>query len=416
VSTKSDPPQTDFAQRVILRLRRSRKVQAAVRRARRGWRSLTAPPSTPLARAARRGDAAAVARLVDAGADLRTDGAAALREAAAWDRVEAAALLLARGADASGLDPREVSPETLHAIRQIHHRRRDPHPAPGASDAARALAAELDARGVAVVPGLAGPELLARLRAEFAAFIASLEAKLAEGRGLLAHYDEEEHFWAHDRAYICNNAFRYSPALVELTCHPLLMQAAELYIGRRPHIQRGGAMRYLPLPTVDNDMFGWHHDMEDKRFKIQVLLTDVPDGGRGQNMSYVLGSHRPFHPYAMFTGNACTLDYCREQVGSAEVFECTGKAGDVFIFDSNGAHRGNRRDTAPVRDVFMVEYTADESYIWGGDIDPAVLARQPAEGRAALELMTRATPAWDKPIVRTLPMWAELLPNVASWV
>ena len=33
-------------------------------------------------------------------------------------------------------------------------------------------------------------------------------------------------------------------------------------------------MRYLPSAPTQNDMFGWHHDMEEKRFKVMILRKD----------------------------------------------------------------------------------------------------------------------------------------------
>ena len=183
-----------------------------------------------------------------------------------------------------------------------------------------------------------------------------------------------------------------------------------------PHIQRGGAMRYLPTPARSNDMFGWHHDMEDKRFKIQVLLTDVGEDGDGQNMSYVLGSHKLFHPHAMYFNNATTLGYCREHMGELKIFDAVGTAGDIFIFDSNGVHRGNRRESAGIRDVFMVEYTGDTSFIWGGDVNAAVVEEIRPAGPGPFELLLRAPKLWDQPRLRELPVWLENLPHVERWL
>ena len=343
-------------------------------------------------------------------------------DAAARDKAEVAACLLAGGADPglvddrgrSALDAANTPPETLHAIRQHYHRRRAPTGAPTVSDQARQWAEELDEKGIVKVSGLVGPELLARLRREFADFIAHLEASRARGEGAYVHYDEEEHFWDKDNAFVCNNAFKYSNALVEFSCNPLLIDAAEIYLGRTPHIQRGGAMRYLPSPPRSNDMFGWHHDMEDKRFKVQVLLTGVDGGGAGQNMSYVMGSHKLFHPYRMFIRNECRPEYFHEHVRDCEIFDAIGEAGDVFIFDSNGVHRGNRRETAAERDVFMVEYTADASFIWGGDVDPSLVRAMPTPN--PFERLVRAEKVWDQPTTRKLPMWLENLPHVERWL
>lgn len=173
-------------------------------------------------------------------------------------------------------------------------------------------------------------------------------------------------------------------------------------------------MRYLPCQHLSNDMFGWHHDMEEKRFKIMVLLTDVPVGG--QHMSYVLGSHRARHPHSMFFRNACPLEYCASYLPEIRIFDAIGRAGDVFVFDSNGAHRGNRRPEGPLREVFMLEYTADSSHIWGGDLPAEFAASLPTEADHPFRRFMQAEKAWEKPARRKSPSWVENLPNIRRWL
>lgn len=387
----------------------------------------TSDTGRALIAAARGGDLQTTVRLLNDGAspdapDRR--GRTALHEAAARGHADVAACLLARGAnprveDGKGrtaLDARNTTPEVLHQIRQRYHRRRaDPEATLSrASEDARHLAAELAQTGIVKISGLVGTEDLARMRQEFQGFIESLDARLSRGDGIYKQYDEEEHFWQKDRAYVSNNAFKHSPTLTRLCCHPTLLDAASLYLGRAPHIQRGGAMRYLPSPAVSNDMFGWHHDMEEKRFKVMILLTGVGEGG--QHMSYLVRSHTLFHPYAMFFENPCSVDYCRAHLPNVEVFDAVGTAGDMFVFDSNGAHRGNRSESADIRDVFMVEYTADTSHIWGGDVDPRVLDEVGPLSPNPFDRLLRSHKLWEQPMVRKAATWIENLPHVERWL
>ena len=245
-------------------------------------------------------------------------------------------------------------------------------------------------------------------------FITKLNARVLRREALFERYDEEEHFWQKDRAYVSNNALKYSAALARFCGHPDLLAIIRACLGKQPIITRAVAMRYLPDVEKDSDMFGWHHDMEDRRLKIQILLTDV--GPQDQHMSYVCGSHRMYHPYEMFQDNQCSLDYCRETLGDIEIFDAVGQAGDVFLFDSNGAHRGNRRPKGAVRDVFFVEFSTDSSDIWGGDIPPGALdGLDFPQGNPFLALI-KANKKWDQPITRELPTWAENLPDISSWL
>jgi hypothetical protein len=118
----------------------------------------------------------------------------------------------------------------------------------------------------------------------------------------------------------------------------------------------------------------------------------------------------------MFFENPCSLDYCRAHMPAVEVFDAVGSAGDVFIFDSNGAHRGNRSESADIRDVFMVEYTADTSHIWGGDVDRRVLDGLGPMRANPFERLIAAKKVWEQPLTRRAPTWIENLPHVERWL
>jgi hypothetical protein len=381
----------------------------------------------PLVVAARSGRTSRIGELLDAGVaiDLRNAiGQTALHVAARCSRVEAAALLLARGAshdlvDARGrrpLDPTNVDPETLHRIRQELRR------TPRIPDDPRALAfgpagdpwlAQLRRDGIVRIPGLVPPELLASMQREFEDFVGVLDRERALGRADKASYDEEEHWWPDDRAYVTNNAFKHSSSLTRFFCDPRLTALARSYYGRPAFITRGVAMRYLPLEERHKDMFGWHHDLEDRRLKALVLLTDLP--ATGQVMRYVKRSHRLRHGYRMFFRNGVDLETCRKALGPLEIFDSTGQAGDVFFFDSNGVHRGNRRPDAPVRDTFFIEYGIDTSNIWGGDPPRELVSALATPDNAPFAELLAAERKWERPSTRRHPSWIENLHAIDAW-
>jgi hypothetical protein len=242
---------------------------------------------------------------------------------------------------------------------------------------------------------------------------ANVDARRERDEADMKRYDEEEHWWAEDRAYVTNNAFKHSPSLAAFCARPEIGELSDRYYGRASFFTRAVGMRYLPSSTRENDMFGWHHDLEDRRLKAMILLTDV--GGNDQRMSYVKGSHALFHPYAMFFRNESSLAYCREHLGVAEVFEGTGEAGDVFFFDSNGTHRGNRRPDARIRDAFFFELGIDTSNVWGGDIPLLGSVGKETEGPDPFAVMRRTEKKWERPITRRFPTWIENLFEIEAW-
>ncbi|MEZ4282685.1 MAG: ankyrin repeat domain-containing protein [Myxococcota bacterium] len=385
----------------------------------------------PLVAAAAAGQTARIEALLEAGAPIdacNASGQSALHLAARCSRIEAAALLLARGAshrlqDARGrrpLDPSNVDPETLHRIRQRLRRtalRGDDPLALSFGPEGDPWLAQLRRDGIVRIPDLIAPDQLAALQAEFAGFVEAIERARTAGGGEKRSYDEEEHYWPDDLAWISNNAFKHSPSLARLFCDPRLTALARSYYGRRAFITRGVAMRYLPLEERHKDMFGWHHDLEDRRLKALVLLTDLP--ASGQVMSYVRGSHVLQHPYRMFFRNGVPLEHCRRALGPLRIFETAGRAGDVFFFDSNGVHRGNRRPDAPTRDTFFVEYGIDASNIWGGDPPRALVNSLAASGDSPdgspfAELLA-ADRKWERPQTRRHPSWIENLYAIDAW-
>lgn len=389
--------------------------------------SSVAPTESDLVTAVRAGNDEDVARLLACGADPdETDsrGVPLLRIAATANQPRVAALLLAHGADpetaapdgAAALSADAIETETLHRIRQHYHRLdRDPGQArPDVPPALRASAEQLRNDGIVRLEGLLDDATLTRMRADFDSFVRRLNTRILRGAGMFRHYDEEEHYWPRDRAYVSNNAFRHSAALARFCGRSDLLGLIGAYLGGPPRITRAVAMRYLPDREKDHDMYGWHHDMEDRRLKVLVLLTDV--GPADQYMSYVRGSNRLLHPYPMFLDNACPLSYCERHLERVEIFRTIGRAGDVFVFDSNGAHRGNRRPQGAVRDAWFVEYSTDLSDVWGTDLEEESLDGLDAMGRQAFEAILGAPKKWERNSRRASPTWAENLPDVARWV
>ena len=132
-------------------------------------------------------------------------------------------------------------------------------------------------------------------------------------------------------------------------------------------------------------------------------------------MSYVKGSHTLRHPYRMFFRNEVALADCERELGRIEIVETTGRAGDVFFFDSNGVHRGNRRPDAPVRDTYFVEYGIDTSNIWGGDPPRELVEGLATRDNAPFAELLAAGRKWERNQRRKHPTWVENLHAIDAW-
>jgi GT2 family glycosyltransferase len=341
-------------------------------------------------------------------------------------RYAEAATLLAHGADwkvpnDEGKKPLEIGftdLDTLHRIRQEYQR------LPLAADAQTAASDErvrsavqaLARDGVLRLEGYIDPERLRRLQRDFNRFVRGLRTARLFGLKRFHHYDEREHWRSEHRAYVTNDAIRHSAALLELCCDPFLLALANGHLRKPAHIKRTVAMRYLPSAPLASQQFGWHHDMEDRQLKVMILLTDV--GEDDQPMTYVRGSHDTFHPYSRFLTNQLEFDYVRTYLPEIEVVKLTGRAGDAFLFDSNGMHRGNR-SRGRIRDAFFVELTADRNMtnVWGSEIRRRRLEPAFLHAHHPLGPLLSVTPKWRRlePQQRKRPSWAESLENPESW-
>ncbi len=368
--------------------------------------------------AVRAGDHDRVARLLVEGADANVSdrrGFSALRCAVDANHLEVAARLLIHGADhaatdADGLtplDPNCIEPHSLHRLRQLHRRMAWP-PNANAGDAIRDPALDtLVSDGIVKMPALVAADVVDRMRAAMTRFVGVLDAQVRRGRSRKRHYDERWHYWESDAAYVCNDAFRFSPDLVALACDPRITSFARMYFGKPVQVKRAIAMRYLAAESSRTDMFRWHHDMEDRLFKVMLLLSDV--GESDQYMTYARGSHRQLRPMDAFCTNEASVD-------GESVIRATGRAGDAYAFDANGAHCAHRCPDGAVRDVFILEYTCDESDVAGGYLPRSIREGAAAERAHPLSAIGRVLPQWRAARYRRHPTWIENLPFPGTWI
>jgi hypothetical protein len=305
---------------------------------------------------------------------------------------------------------RRIALHLLHWVRE--RRQRLPSPA-------RLLAVrpdppelrELNERGIVRLEGALEPPVLDRLRSDFETMVGRIadsgERPPAGDAGRFAEaYTDPDY-----QALITNDPFRHSETLVGVCLRPRFVDLIEAYLGRAAYLHQAVGLRLLPASGIKTGSFQWHHDAWGKRINLMLLLTDV--GEQDQYMTYVEGSHRIRHGLAGFENSRLDPSCYGGRLASAPIFKALGRAGDAFVFDSNGLHSGNRTMGA-VRDVFILHYTADHSFVWKLSIDPRALG-----GRTARELrpLRRVLALKDRPgLIPPYRSWVESLPHPASWI
>ena len=155
---------------------------------------------------------------------------------------------------------------------------------------------------------------------------------------------------------IGNTGFVSSPMASKLAFDPYLLKLVGYYLGKDITLTQVGGGRLLPRDIAfDYRSMQWHHDTKGKQVKIFILLTDVPTDG--QCTHYVCGSHvDSYDKRDNGRRSQAQIDQMLRDEGRA-IARAAGPAGTVWIFDTNGLHRGNRNMTA-ARDVLVYNYTA----------------------------------------------------------
>jgi hypothetical protein len=276
----------------------------------------------------------------------------------------------------------------------------------------------LERDGIFKLSGLVDVAQLAQMQRDFSRRVRHLRlASVFSRKKRFSHYDQEEYWDRKQRAYVTNDALACSPALLALCCNPIVIETANYYLRKPGHIKRTYGMRYLPSEPIRSKQFGWHHDMEDRQLKLMIILTDI--GEDDQYMTYVRASHNAYHPYSRFLKNPLDFDYCQTYLDEIDVVRTIGQAGDIFFFDSNGMHCGNR-SLGRVRDALFVEFTADRNRnnLWGTTLSRNHIPRS-LDADNPLGDLLGATPKWERrqtDAARKSSSWADSLEDPSRWI
>jgi len=172
-----------------------------------------------------------------------------------------------------------------------------------------------------------------------------------------------------------------SYSLSMLSVDPYLTSIVKYYYGKKIYLAQNSGYSSLNFESQGYGAFQWHHDAKGKQVKIFVLLTDV--GENGQHTDLIPETHKISH------SDATTYEDTRYSETEASTLidkyglvHFTGKAGTVFIFDTNSLHRGNRN--GPRRDVWVFNYTAGRSLMGETQVNKEALEELTIEQRSIL--------------------------------
>jgi hypothetical protein len=131
------------------------------------------------------------------------------------------------------------------------------------------------------------------------------------------------------------------------------------YLGKKISLQQAALGRIYPRENENYSSYQWHRDTHGRRVNVMILLTDVLNNE--QRMSFLKKSHKKFLTKDECANKSRITDAQADSM-NLEIFECSGTAGTIFLFDANGVHRGNR-NLSCIRDVILFSYGSGR-YKW----------------------------------------------------
>jgi hypothetical protein len=221
----------------------------------------------------------------------------------------------------------------------------------------------------------------------------------------------EESYLEDEDTYLSNNPFKRSKALLQIALDTSILSLIRAYFKKNVYIQQVSLKRMFPHEADSTGSNQWHHDGWGKRIHIMVLLSDIDEND--QYMSYMEGSHRQLRPYAKYENSRFTQAEVDSLCATTSLRKATGKAGDIYVFDSNGIHKGNR-SVGRTRETCLVCYSPDPSYVWRLGQPRHFISELKNIDTTPIEKMARDEN--DPVIFPKYRSWVQSLPHPSSWL
>lgn len=201
---------------------------------------------------------------------------------------------------------------------------------------AHALAAELDSKGIVVLPEVISADQLTNMQQAFAARLKRMRWNNFDG------YRKTEPF-----RLMVEDVLMLDQGFLDLAIHPLIKQILTRLMGTNYALTEAKGWKSKP---TNRNFHGWHGDSWydqavateiHREIKVAMYLTDVRSGA----FIYLSGSNRRHHPYDLKRAEV-------KELPLSEVIEVKGSAGTVFMFDSSGIHRQAHPVLEPRQAIF----------------------------------------------------------------
>ena len=232
----------------------------------------------------------------------------------------------------------------------------------------RQLIAQMRRDGIIKLPGLVDPESLADMQAGIQRMADAADQKRADPSytddvALEEMYAEESSYYyeAKWKYYTTIDPFKFSSGLARFVMRDELMGLVNTYYRKQAYLARSIGFRMLPMTRPSGVYgWGWHHDAWGRKVNCTILLTEI--GEDDQWVGYRKGSHLAHHPIEGHKGiQNFTDEEAEAKFGQYELVKCTGKPGDVYMFDSNGLH-SLMSSEGRVRDVYVLMFYCDRTF------------------------------------------------------
>lgn len=270
---------------------------------------------------------------------------------------------------------------------------------------------ELNKEGMVKIEGFIDENDLKVLQSDFHKMVEEINKK-SKGLKIDADGYIEEAYKPDYKITTSNNPFKYSSKLAEACINPRIYQMINAYMGKRTHLHQAVGNRMLPYEIGKVGSYQWHHDAWGKRVNMMILLSDIEEGD--QYMTYIKKSHKIRHAYKRYMNSRIEVEYCESRMKKVEIAKAVGRAGDIYLFDPNGLHSANRT-MGKIRDTFIMNYSADHTYVWAFDLPADFVKGHSKEQLLPFQkAIERATTGSG--LLPEYRSWIETLPNIRSWL